>query len=367
MPVRMRSRMPNAASRSPFRWPTASRSSIPVRTARRASSSRSSSMPNIATTASPMNFSTLPPCRSAIARAAEKYLDRTADNASGSRRSAMVVDSTRSVNSTVIVLRRSPLFAVRVTGDPHWAQNRAPSMTPAPHVGQLKGDISRRSAIRRAARRRRARTGTPGRTPHRAEASRRRSASSASPRGRRPAAPGPTRTARGTTPSLAVAFAPCWALFCMACCRSPIVVVRHAWNGSASIEASRSANASFIPGLDDDGTQVTHSGMGLGRQRPRMTSIAAPARCSSNGRPSSSERATSLPHPGSPRMHSARPISFGFASLPPSGVCLRASIARTSRRRNVTASWTSSRGRPFAASARPRRSRSARTAPPPGR
>ena len=39
-------------------------------------------------------------------------------------------------------------------------------------------------------------------------------------------------------------------------------------------------------------------------------------------------------------MHSARPISFGFGIFAPSGHWRRGSIARTSRRRNVTASWT---------------------------
>jgi hypothetical protein len=54
---------------SPARPP---RSSAAARTARRASSSCTVGTPKTAITASPMNFSTVPPCRSTIAFAVSK-------------------------------------------------------------------------------------------------------------------------------------------------------------------------------------------------------------------------------------------------------------------------------------------------------
>ena len=61
MPVRTASSMPNSRRSSSFSSASASRSSAAARTARRASSSCTTGTPKTAITASPMNFSTVPP------------------------------------------------------------------------------------------------------------------------------------------------------------------------------------------------------------------------------------------------------------------------------------------------------------------
>ena len=60
-PMRTAIRMPYARSRSSLRTAIAARNSTAARSARRASSSCSVGIPNAAITASPMNFSTVPP------------------------------------------------------------------------------------------------------------------------------------------------------------------------------------------------------------------------------------------------------------------------------------------------------------------
>jgi hypothetical protein len=57
-------------------------------------------------TASPMNFSTVPPWRSSAARASAKYRDITSRRDSGSSCSPREVDPMPSANTTVTVLRR---------------------------------------------------------------------------------------------------------------------------------------------------------------------------------------------------------------------------------------------------------------------
>ena len=63
-PVRASIRTPKSRSSSSFSSPRASRMSAAARTARSASSSCRVGIPNTAMTASPMNFSTVPPWRS---------------------------------------------------------------------------------------------------------------------------------------------------------------------------------------------------------------------------------------------------------------------------------------------------------------
>ena len=56
-------------------------------------------------TASPMNFSTVPPCPSTIAFIRSKYRESIVRNASGSTDSPSAVEPVTSQNSTVTVLR----------------------------------------------------------------------------------------------------------------------------------------------------------------------------------------------------------------------------------------------------------------------
>ncbi len=164
-------RTPARAWRSGWRALTASTSSSPARTARSASSSWAIGVPQTAMTASPMNFSTIPPCASTIRVAVSKYVLRSSRTASGSRSSAMVVKPTRSVKSTVTrrrsasaaglvasVLagaasaasawpqlaqkRASVRFAspqaeqLRDSAAPQWSQNRPPGRFSVPHPSQ---------------------------------------------------------------------------------------------------------------------------------------------------------------------------------------------------------------------------------------
>ena len=71
-PIRRSMPTPRSRTRSTFSSAIASRISQAARTARRASSSCSTGTPNTAMTASPMYFSTVPPCRSRGPRMAAK-------------------------------------------------------------------------------------------------------------------------------------------------------------------------------------------------------------------------------------------------------------------------------------------------------
>ena len=77
---------------------TAWTSSSPARTARSASSSCAVGAPQTAITASPMNFSTVPPYRAITSDARSKYRPSTARTSSASRSSAKGVNPTRSAN-----------------------------------------------------------------------------------------------------------------------------------------------------------------------------------------------------------------------------------------------------------------------------
>ncbi len=71
-PIRGTISTPNSTTSSAFSSVSRLRISAAARTARSASSSCSCGMPNTAMIASPMNFSTAPPCRSTTARIASK-------------------------------------------------------------------------------------------------------------------------------------------------------------------------------------------------------------------------------------------------------------------------------------------------------
>jgi hypothetical protein len=109
-------------------------SSSPARTARSASSSWATGTPHTAITASPMNFSTVPPYRPITVRHWPKYRDRSSRTSSASRDSDSVVNPTRSPNSTEVT-RRSAIGRSGSGGGatpapntaPHWPQNRPPS------------------------------------------------------------------------------------------------------------------------------------------------------------------------------------------------------------------------------------------------
>ncbi|TML64184.1 MAG: hypothetical protein E6G17_03315 [Actinobacteria bacterium] len=79
-----------------------------ARRARDGSSSCATGTPKAATTASPMNFSTVPPSASISSRMASKYALMSALKRSGSRRSPMLVEPATSAKSTVTSLRSSP-------------------------------------------------------------------------------------------------------------------------------------------------------------------------------------------------------------------------------------------------------------------
>jgi len=119
-PVASRSSVPVSTSPvlTPIRPSTPSsgsalRISTAARQARSASSSCAAGTPNTAITASPMNFSTEPPCDSTIPLIRSKYRASTACNASGSTDSPNAVDPTTSQNSTVTTLRCAPIVTSR--------------------------------------------------------------------------------------------------------------------------------------------------------------------------------------------------------------------------------------------------------------
>ena len=110
--------------------------SAAARTARSASSSCSCGMPNTAMTASPMNFSTVPPWRSIEARIVSKYLVMTLRSGSGSSPSPIAVDPVTSQNTIETVLRTSPAgSAGAVSGVAQFRQNFARSGFCSPQFG----------------------------------------------------------------------------------------------------------------------------------------------------------------------------------------------------------------------------------------
>ena len=117
---------------------TASRISSAARTARSASSSCTTGIPNTATRASPITFSTVPPCRSTGPRIAASNRAITPRMTSGSNRSPSSVEPTTSQRSTVTVLRTSRAVPSAVgRGAAHAMQNRAASRFCWPHCLQV--------------------------------------------------------------------------------------------------------------------------------------------------------------------------------------------------------------------------------------
>ena len=86
------------------------------RTARSASSSCATGAPKTAMTASPMNFSTVPPKRSMSALTRSWYGRSVARTSSGSARSERLVNPTRSTKSTETTLLSSPAVALARAG-----------------------------------------------------------------------------------------------------------------------------------------------------------------------------------------------------------------------------------------------------------
>src|SRR3954462_14656203 len=124
----------------------ASTSSSAARTARSVSPSRATGVPQPAITASPMNFSMVPPYRATTVRAMSKYRERSSRTSSGSRDSDKGVKPTRSQNSTEQIRRSAtgPISTaaggagVPVKACPQFKQNRAAGWDGVvPHAGQL--------------------------------------------------------------------------------------------------------------------------------------------------------------------------------------------------------------------------------------
>ena len=135
-PVRFASRTPNTRSSSSFSCSSAPCMPAAARTARRASSSCSRGRPKTAMTASPMNFSTTPPCRSSSARMVSKYRVITSRNASESSRSPMLVEPLRSEKTMVTTFRTSCAGAATSSAEPQARQNFAISGFSVPHWPQ---------------------------------------------------------------------------------------------------------------------------------------------------------------------------------------------------------------------------------------
>jgi hypothetical protein len=132
-PIRTSSARLGSAS---FSSAIASWIAIAARTARSASSSWATGAPNTPTTASPMNFSTVPPWRSSSWRSLAWNVPRIARTSSGSSRSARPVEPTRSANTTVTTLRSSRAPTARASSWPHALQKRAPAGFSWPHAAQ---------------------------------------------------------------------------------------------------------------------------------------------------------------------------------------------------------------------------------------
>ncbi len=106
------------------------------RTARSASSSCATGAPKTAMTASPMNFSTVPPNRSMSVLTRSWYGRSVARTSSGSARSDWLVNPTRSTKSTETTFRSSPAGVSATSNCPHVRQKRARSGFSSPQCGQ---------------------------------------------------------------------------------------------------------------------------------------------------------------------------------------------------------------------------------------
>ena len=132
---------------SPRKASIVSRIRNAARTARSASSSCATGAPKTAMTASPMNFSTVPPKLSMSAFTRSWYGRSVARTSSGSARSERSVKPTRSTKRTDTTLRSSPAGASATSEWPQARQNRARSGFSSPQDGQtIIGGSSQRAA-----------------------------------------------------------------------------------------------------------------------------------------------------------------------------------------------------------------------------
>ncbi len=134
MPIRSFRDRPRRATSSRSRAPTSSRISTAARTARSASSSWALGIPKTAITASPMNFSTVPPWKVITRSARRKAVSISSRSGSGSRCSPSSVDPTTSAKSTVTSLRAA--VPVVRKGVPQPRQNLARGGLRSPQSSQ---------------------------------------------------------------------------------------------------------------------------------------------------------------------------------------------------------------------------------------
>ena len=262
--------------------------------------------------------------------------------------------------------RRRPTPSRPTSARPGWRPDRAPAAGPVAGAhGRRLTIVAKplspprgaprhaRQAVRRCYSPRGVATasanGSTGPAPRPAAATRPRSASSASPPGRPPAARARTaRPARRRPASRPRVRAPAGAVRHRAC-GGPSADVRQAANGSPSTDASRSANASTDPGR----ASGRHAGHPL-RHRVRAPAAAddlhrgtgemvlEPGAVPGAGPPRRRPPAPRpSPTPGRPGCTAPARSRWASRSAPPSGHWRRGSIPRTSRRRYATASWTS--------------------------
>ncbi len=150
-------------ARASMPWPrtaTASTSSSAARTARSASSSWATGLPQTAMTASPMNFSMTPPYRPTTSWARSKYRPRVSRTSSLSRPSAKGVKPTRSAKR-MLTRRRSaagsPIVdppattapALDPSGAPQSPQKRLPGGFGAPQAAQFDARVEPQSPQKR--------------------------------------------------------------------------------------------------------------------------------------------------------------------------------------------------------------------------
>ena len=149
IPVLIARRTPSSRSSRSLSASIESRRSTAARTALSASSSCASGIPKTAITASPMNFSTVPPCSSSACSASSNHSDWTRRSDSGSSCSPIGVEPTQSQKSTVTVFLTS-------TGRVYGA--RTPNPAPPSTLGHVfdalanrlqdaLGDLGRRSRL----------------------------------------------------------------------------------------------------------------------------------------------------------------------------------------------------------------------------
>ena len=140
-PMRMESSPPARAASCALRAARRRCIASAHRMARTGSSSCATGAPNAATTASPMNFSTVPPNRSISSAIASKKGRSTARRSSGSRRAAISVEAVRSAKSMVTTLRSSTCTRTAADGsrgEPQLPQKRLPGRFSVPQAAHIR-------------------------------------------------------------------------------------------------------------------------------------------------------------------------------------------------------------------------------------